>query len=145
VLFVWRARCRSQVLRELRRAVAFGGCGQLVDGRGSAHSPCCFAIWSVRPKLSERPGPEEYAYILKEYRALAIGAIESFEAHVPEYLVDGIPVFFGFPIAHEDDTRRAILAAGAIQDAIKRCNARLDVVQRPSRAQSWGEDVGRAG
>jgi class 3 adenylate cyclase len=96
-------------------------------------------------ELSERSGPEEYAYILKEYRALAIRAIEPFEAHVPEYLVDGIPVFFGFPIAHEDDTRRAILAARAIQDAIKRRNARLYVVQRPSRAQSWGEDVGRAG
>jgi class 3 adenylate cyclase len=89
-------------------------------------------------ELSERPGPEEYAYILKEYRALAIGAIEPFEAHVPEYLVDGIPVFFGFPIVHEDDTHRAILAAGAIQDAIKRGNARLDVVQRPCRARGRG-------
>jgi class 3 adenylate cyclase len=27
-------------------------------------------------ELSERHGPEEYAYILKEYRALGIGVIE---------------------------------------------------------------------
>ena len=27
-------------------------------------------------ELSERHGPEEYAYVLKEYRALAIGAIQ---------------------------------------------------------------------
>jgi class 3 adenylate cyclase/predicted ATPase len=86
-------------------------------------------------ELSERLGPEDYAYILKEYRALAIGAIEPFEGHVREYLGDGIPVFFGFPIAHEDDTRRAILAARAIQDAIKRRNAKLDVRGNPIEAR----------
>ena len=96
-------------------------------------------------ELSEAPWPGGVCLYPQGISGAGNRGDRAFEAHVPEYLVDGIPVFFGFPIAHEDDTRRAILAARAIQDAIKRRNARLYVVQRPSRAQSWGEDVGRAG
>ena len=98
------------------------------------------------PEKEGHPAPVELVCTIGgRLYAIEHTGIEPFEGHVREYLGDGIPVFFGFPIAHEDDTRRAILAARAIQDAIKRRNARLDVVQRPSRAQSWGEDVGRAG
>ena len=82
-------------------------------------------------ELSEALGAEEYAYVLKEYQALACTAIEPFEGHVRQYLGDGILVFFGYPTAHEDDVRRAILAGRAIQGAIKRRNAKLDTRGKP--------------
>jgi class 3 adenylate cyclase len=47
-------------------------------GRRSGQRPLavffCDLVGST--ELSERHGPEEYAYVLKDYRALAIGAIE---------------------------------------------------------------------
>jgi class 3 adenylate cyclase/predicted ATPase len=82
-------------------------------------------------ELSEELGAEEYAYVLKEYQALAYTAMEPFEGRVRQYLGDGILVIFGYPRAHEDDVRRAILTARAIQGAIKRRNAKLDTRGKP--------------
>ena len=50
-------------------------------------------------ELSEVLGPEEYAYVLKEYQALAAAAIERFEGEVRQYMGDGILAFFGYPKA----------------------------------------------
>lgn len=77
-------------------------------------------------ELSEALGPEEYAYVLKEYQALAVAEIERFEGNVRQYLGDGILALFGYPSAHEDDARRAVLAGQNILSAIKRRNAKLD-------------------
>ena len=82
-------------------------------------------------ELSEELGPEEYAYVLKEYQALTVAAIEPFDGHVRHYLGDGILAYFGYPKAHEDDARRAILAARAIQGAIKQLNSKLDRPGQP--------------
>lgn len=77
-------------------------------------------------QLSEQLGPEEYAYVLKEYQALMRAAVELFGGHVGQYLGDGILAYFGYPTAHEDAARRGILAGRAIQEAIKTRNAQLD-------------------
>ena len=82
-------------------------------------------------ELSEVLGPEEYAYVVKEYQALAVAAIERFEGNVRQYLGDGILAFFGYPTAHEDDARRAILAGQNILTAIERRNDKLNKQKRP--------------
>jgi class 3 adenylate cyclase/predicted ATPase len=82
-------------------------------------------------QLSEQLGPEEYAYVLKEYQVLTLAAVEPFDGHARQYLGDGILVYFGYPTAHEDAARRAILAARAIQEAISTRNAGLDARGKP--------------
>ena len=82
-------------------------------------------------QLSEELGPEEYAYVLKEYQVLTLAAVEPFDGHARQYLGDGILVYFGYPTAHEDAARRAVLAARAIQEAISTRNARLEARGKP--------------
>lgn len=81
--------------------------------------------------LCEALGQEEYAYLLKEYHDLTVAAIKPLEGHVAQYLGDGILLYFGYPAAHEDDSRRAILAGQAILAAVQRHNAGLGPQGRP--------------
>lgn len=73
-------------------------------------------------ELSESLGAEEYSYLLSAYQAAAASAVREFDGHIAQYLGDGLLAYFGYPVAHEDDPRRAILAALAILDAVARIN-----------------------
>ena len=74
------------------------------------HLTVLFCDLADSTELSGLLGPEEYAYLLKEYQALAVAAIERFEGEVRQYMGDGILAYFGYPAAHEDDARRSVLA-----------------------------------
>jgi class 3 adenylate cyclase len=66
--------------------------------------------------LSERLDPEDLQAILRNYRATCSKVIGLYEGHVAQYIGDGIPAYFGYPTAHEDDARPAIQAGlGAIE------------------------------
>ncbi len=60
--------------------------------------------------LSEEMEPEAIRDILTRYRAEAASAVERFGGYVMRYVGDGILAGFGYPNAHEDDARRAVLA-----------------------------------
>lgn len=127
--------CSAQVVE----AKFCGNCGARLPANaagswGSAeqrHLTVLFCDLVGSTELSETLGLEEYAYVLKEYQGLAVAAIEPFEGQVRLYLGDGVLAFFGYPTAHEDDARRAILAGRAIQGAIKRRNAKLEGAGKP--------------
>lgn len=61
--------------------------------------------------LSERLDPETVRDVVLKYQTRAAGVIQRFEGHIGKYLGDGVLVYFGYPTAHEDDARRAVLAA----------------------------------
>jgi len=75
-------------------------------------------------ELSHRVDPEELREILTSYQQACVRAVGQFEGHVAQYLGDGVLVYFGFPLAHEDDAERALRAALAIQASLGQLNRR---------------------
>ena len=51
--------------------------------------------------------------------------IARFEGHIAQYLGDGLLVYFGYPLAHEDDAQRAVRAGLGIVEALGPLNTRL--------------------
>jgi class 3 adenylate cyclase/predicted ATPase len=66
----------------------------------------CDLVGSVA--LGERLDPEDFRDLLAQYQRLATGTVEAAGGLVARYLGDGILAYFGYPVAHEDDTERAI-------------------------------------
>src|SRR5262249_48889096 len=60
--------------------------------------------------LSQRLDPEELRELLRAYQEVCVRAVQRFDGHVAQYLGDGVLVYFGYPVAHEDDARRAVRA-----------------------------------
>ncbi|MBI3800089.1 MAG: AAA family ATPase [Deltaproteobacteria bacterium] len=60
--------------------------------------------------LSEQLDPEEWRAVVQEYQRACAEVIRRFEGHIAQYLGDGLLVYFGYPVAHEDDAQRAAQA-----------------------------------
>jgi len=68
---------------------------------------------------SEKVDPEIWTDIMNGVFEFMIRPIYKYEGTVPRLMGDAILAFFGAPIAHEDDPRRAVLAGLEIQEGIK--------------------------
>lgn len=73
--------------------------------------------------LSETLDPEELRNLLRAYHDACTSVVRQFEGHVAQLLGDGVLVYFGYPVAHEDDVRRAVCSALAIIAAIRELRA----------------------
>jgi AAA ATPase domain/Adenylate and Guanylate cyclase catalytic domain len=51
--------------------------------------------------------------------------VARYEGHIAQYLGDGLLVYFGYPLAHEDDAQRAVRAGLGIVAALEQPNTRL--------------------
>ena len=60
--------------------------------------------------LSEQLDPEDLAAVQHRYQHLALTVMERFGGFVANFAGDGILVYFGYPIAHENDAERALRA-----------------------------------
>lgn len=69
--------------------------------------------------LAEQLDPEEWREVLRAYQQLCTEVIQRYEGYIAQYLGDGLLVYFGYPVAHEDDARRAIRTGLGIVAAIK--------------------------
>src|SRR5207237_2633200 len=69
--------------------------------------------------LAERVGPERMHALLNGFFELAMGEVHKLEGTINQFLGDGFMALFGAPLAHEDDARRAVLAAVQIRRALK--------------------------
>ena len=58
--------------------------------------------------LSERMDPEDYRQMILDYHNAAEKVIERHGGKVGNYLGDGLLVYFGYPIAHEDQVYAAV-------------------------------------
>jgi class 3 adenylate cyclase/tetratricopeptide (TPR) repeat protein len=61
--------------------------------------------------LSTRVEPETYRMLVGCYREQVLSTVNRFEGHIGSTQGDGLLAVFGHPTAHEDDVRRAVLAA----------------------------------
>jgi class 3 adenylate cyclase len=60
--------------------------------------------------LSTRMDPEDLRQIISAYQKCAAETVSRFGGFVAKYMGDGVLVYFGFPMAHEDDAERAVRA-----------------------------------
>lgn len=77
--------------------------------------------------LSGRLDPEEWREVLRSYHEVCSDAVRAYEGHIAQYLGDGVLIYFGYPVAHEDDAVRSVHAGLAIIEAIGGLGRRLDV------------------
>jgi class 3 adenylate cyclase len=64
-------------------------------------------------------GPETYRELMLEVHDLCVRAVTEYEGRIAQFLGDGVLAYFSYPQAHEDDARRAILAALSIVSEIR--------------------------
>src|SRR5215510_11079939 len=69
--------------------------------------------------LAEQLGPEIMHTVLNQFFELALSAVHRYAGTINQFLGDGFMALFGAPLAHEDHARRAVLAALALQRALK--------------------------
>src|SRR5919108_3614606 len=60
--------------------------------------------------LASRLDPEEWRELVRAYQEACATVIARYEGHIAQYLGDGLLVYFGYPLAHEDDAPRAVRA-----------------------------------
>ncbi len=75
--------------------------------------------------LSEQLDPEEFRDVVRTYQGACAEVIDRFEGYIAQYLGDGLLVYFGYPLAHEDDGQRAVKAGLAILVELSHMNRQL--------------------
>jgi len=75
--------------------------------------------------LSSQLDPEEYRDVVRAYQAACTDVIQRYDGHTAQFLGDGLLVYFGYPVAHEDDAQRAIHTGLGIVETIGTLNTHL--------------------
>ncbi|MCZ6860387.1 MAG: AAA family ATPase, partial [Alphaproteobacteria bacterium] len=75
--------------------------------------------------LSERLDPEDLREVIRAYQGACAEAVGRYEGNIAKYIGDGLLVYFGYPQAHEDDARRAVMAGLGIIAGLETLNRRL--------------------
>jgi class 3 adenylate cyclase len=88
--------------------------------------------------LSRNLDPEDLREVVRAYQETAAEVIERYQGHIAQYLGDGLLIYFGFPVAHEDDAQRAVYTGLEIPEAIATLNTRLQVDYRVQLAVRIG-------
>jgi predicted ATPase len=64
---------------------------------------------------------------MREYQAACEKIINQFDGYIAQYLGDGLLIYFGYPVAHEDDALRAVYSGLGILREMEQLNRRLQV------------------
>ena len=75
--------------------------------------------------LAGQLDPEEWRDIVQTYQYTCAGVIQRFDGYIAQYLGDGLLVYFGYPIAHEDAAVRAVKAGLGILAQLNRMNSQI--------------------
>src|SRR6185503_10054004 len=68
--------------------------------------------------IGEALGPERSKYLFDEVMRLMAAEVERYGGTVAQLAGDGLLAVFGAPVAHEDDSERAVRAGLALQRAL---------------------------
>jgi class 3 adenylate cyclase/predicted ATPase len=120
-----------------------GGCGAtIVRSQATASKPAHEVAAAIREAerrqltvmfcdlvgstaLSLKIDPEELREILRSYQAVCADSIERFGGYIAQYLGDGVLVYFGYPVALENEAERAVRAGLRVLEEMGRLNAAL--------------------
>ncbi len=75
--------------------------------------------------LAGQLDPEEWRDIVRTYQETCAGVIQRFGGYIAQYLGDGILVYFGYPIAHEDAAVRAVKTGLGVLAQLNQMNSQL--------------------
>src|SRR5262249_42667324 len=75
--------------------------------------------------LSSQLDPEDLREVVRGYQQVCSAVITRFDGYIAQYLGDGLLVYFGYPVAHEDDAQRAVCAGLGILAALEDLNISL--------------------
>jgi class 3 adenylate cyclase len=81
--------------------------------------------WWIATVLASQLDPEDLREVVRAYQEVCAKVIARFEGHIAQYLGDGLLVYFGYPLAHEDDAQRAVRAGLGMIEALGQLNTRL--------------------
>jgi class 3 adenylate cyclase len=76
--------------------------------------------------LAGQLDPEELREVVRAYQDTCAKVIARYEGHIAQYLGDGLLVYFGYPLAHEDDAQRAVRSGLGMVEALGQLNTRLE-------------------
>jgi class 3 adenylate cyclase len=79
--------------------------------------------------LASQLDPEDWREVVRAYQDTCAKVIARYEGHIAQYLGDGLLVYFGYPLAHEDDAQRAVRAGLGMVEAMGQLNTRLEQEQ----------------
>jgi class 3 adenylate cyclase/predicted ATPase len=68
--------------------------------------------------LASRLDLEDLGEVVSAYHHCVAATVARFDGFVAKYMGDGVLVYFGWPLAHEDEAERAVRAGLAIVDAL---------------------------
>jgi class 3 adenylate cyclase/predicted ATPase len=74
--------------------------------------------------LSARLDPEDLRDVISAYQTCVADIVVRYGGFVARYLGDGALIYFGYPVAHEDDAERAVRAGLALIDAVVALSAK---------------------
>jgi TOMM system kinase/cyclase fusion protein len=92
--------------------------------------------------LSGQLDPEEYRNVVRAYQTACTEVIRRYDGHIAQLLGDGLLVYFGYPVAHEDDAQRAVRTALGILAAMDDLHTRLPHAQGRTLAVRLGIHTG---
>ena len=94
--------------------------------------------------LSERMTPEEIAQLLSDYFSEMVEIVFEHGGTLDKFIGDAVMALWGAPIAHADDTDRALAAAVAMQRSLVALNARWASAGRQQIGVGIGINYGEA-
>jgi class 3 adenylate cyclase len=92
--------------------------------------------------LASQLDPEDLREVVRAYQEVCAKVVARFEGHIAQYLGDGLLVYFGYPLAHEDDAQRAVRAGLGMVEAIGQLNIHLAQVRGVQLAVRLGAHTG---
>ena len=85
---------------------------------------CCDLVDAVQ--LAGQLDPEDFRAVVRTYHQACAEVIRRFEGSIAQYLGSELLVYFGYPLAHEDDAQRAVRAGLGILVALRDLQPRLE-------------------
>src|SRR5262249_18660849 len=81
------------------------------------HLTVLFCDLVASTALAHRPAPDEDRQVARAYHQICAEVLQRFDGYLAQCLGDGVLVYFGYPVAHEDDAQRAVRAGLDLLDA----------------------------
>jgi class 3 adenylate cyclase len=114
---------------EIRVTSESADAARAIDGERKTVT-ALFADIKGSMELMEDLDPEEARAIVDPVLQLMMAAVHRYDGYVAQSAGDGIFAMFGAPVAHEDHAQRALHAALAIQDELRRYREKTEPTSR---------------
>jgi class 3 adenylate cyclase/predicted ATPase len=94
-------------------------------------------------ELAHQVDAEDLREIIRAYQGLCTRIVDGLDGLVARYMGDGMMIYFGYPMAHEDDAERAVRAGLQIVEAVEGLDAGLGREKGAALAVRVGLATGR--